>query len=400
MTTRPRIVLFGPFDRHNLGDLLFAQVLRALLPKRDLSYAGLARRDLRTFGGVATQPLSELIQDQAPLHLIHAGGETLSCEAWEAAAMLLSPEDARAAAARYGMAPPAEQKRWAQIQIGIDLRAPYVLPKYLFQRPDVFVHNAVGGVVLAERDPDFQTEVAASLNSADFVGVRDQISHATLARLGIEAVLMPDAAVMVQTLFGPRIALHAQPGEVERVRSACAAGYIAAQFSLDFADDGTLRALAATLDQLHLQTGFTIVLFRAGAAPLHDDLAMYRTLAARMHHKPLIFESLQVWDICAVIAHSRLFCGSSLHGRIVALAYGLPRVSVLPPTFIPGYVSKIAAMIETWEPDQRATLTEVNGLEQAAQFALALALASQQALAANLCAHYQAGFKQWHALLE
>ena len=185
-----------------------------------------------------------------------------------------------------------------------------------------------------------------------------------------------------------------------RVRTACAAGYIASQFSLDFADDATQRALAAELDQLHLQTGFTIVLLRAGAAPLHDDLALYRSLAARMHHKPLIFESLQVWDICALIAHSRLFCGSSLHGRIVALAYGLPRVSVLPPPLVPGQASKIAAMIETWEPNHRATLTEVNGLAQAAQLALALAPASQQALAANLCAHYQAGFKQWHALLE
>ncbi|MDP1682486.1 MAG: polysaccharide pyruvyl transferase family protein [Burkholderiales bacterium] len=400
MTSRPRIVLFGPFDRHNLGDLLFAQVLRALLPKRELGYAGLARRDLRAFGGVKTQPLSELIQDQAPLHLIHAGGETLSCEAWEAAAMLLPPEDARAATARYGMATLTEQNRWAKTQIGVDLRAPYVLPKHLFRQPGVFVHNAVGGVALAERDPDFQTEVAASLRSADFVGVRDHLSHATLARLGIAAVLMPDAVVMVQTLFGARIDLHAQTGEVARARAACAAGYIAAQFSLDFADDATQRALAAALDQLHLQTGFTIVLFRAGAAPLHDDLAMYRALAARMHHTPLIFESIQLWEICALIAHSRLFCGSSLHGRIVALAYGLPRASVLPPPLVPGQASKIAAMIKTWEPDHRATLTQVNGLAHAAQIALALAPANQQALAASLCAHYQAGFRQWQALLE
>lgn len=400
MTSRPRIVLFGPFDRHNLGDLLFAQVLRALLPKRELGYAGLARRDLRAFGGVATQALSDLIQDQAPLNLIHAGGETLSCEAWEAAAMLLPPEDARAAAARYGMATPVEQIHWAKTQIGIDLRAPYVLPKHLFHRPGVFVHNAVGGAALAERDSDFQTEVAASLNSADFVGVRDHLSHATLARLGIAAVLMPDAAVMVQNLFGARIELHAQTGEVERVRTACAGGYIAAQFSLDFADDATQRALAAALDQLHLQTGFTIVLFRAGAAPFHDDLAMYRTLAVRMHHTPLIFESIQLWEICALIAHCRLFCGSSLHGRVVALAYGLPRVSVLPPPLVPGQTSKIAAMIETWEPDHRATLAEVNGLAHAAQIALALVPANQQALAASLCAHYQAGFRQWHALLE
>ncbi|MBE0547855.1 MAG: polysaccharide pyruvyl transferase family protein, partial [Rubrivivax sp.] len=36
------IILFGAFDRHNLGDLLFPHIAAALLPGRTLVYAGLA----------------------------------------------------------------------------------------------------------------------------------------------------------------------------------------------------------------------------------------------------------------------------------------------------------------------------------------------------------------------
>ena len=45
------VILFGAFDRHNFGDLLFPHVAAALLPGRDLRFAGLAERDLRGCGG-------------------------------------------------------------------------------------------------------------------------------------------------------------------------------------------------------------------------------------------------------------------------------------------------------------------------------------------------------------
>ena len=40
-------ILFGAFDRHNFGDLLFPHVAAALLPGRKLAFAGLAERDPR-----------------------------------------------------------------------------------------------------------------------------------------------------------------------------------------------------------------------------------------------------------------------------------------------------------------------------------------------------------------
>ena len=51
MNIQPPLVLFGAFDRHNFGDLLFPHLMTALLPGRDFQFAGLAARDLRAFGG-------------------------------------------------------------------------------------------------------------------------------------------------------------------------------------------------------------------------------------------------------------------------------------------------------------------------------------------------------------
>ncbi|MDI3515584.1 MAG: hypothetical protein PWP40_2813, partial [Rhodocyclaceae bacterium] len=46
---RPPLILFGAFDRHNLGDLLLGRIAAALAarfaPGRPLRWAGLAARD-------------------------------------------------------------------------------------------------------------------------------------------------------------------------------------------------------------------------------------------------------------------------------------------------------------------------------------------------------------------
>jgi len=53
-------VIFGAFDRHNLGDLLFAHVVAALLPGQDLVFAGIADRDLTAWGGHRVEALARL----------------------------------------------------------------------------------------------------------------------------------------------------------------------------------------------------------------------------------------------------------------------------------------------------------------------------------------------------
>src|SRR5690606_16111684 len=139
-------------------------------------------------------------------------------------------------------------------------------------------------------------------------------------------------------------------GEVAGIVRAFPRGYLAVQFSADFGDDATLAAIAAQLDLAAAATGLGVALFRAGAAPWHDDLDVLRRVAARARAAAVrVFESLDVWDICALVAASSGYCGSSLHGRIVATAFALPRVTLHHPSrdARPG---KHAAYAATWEP--------------------------------------------------
>ncbi|MHB0973255.1 MAG: polysaccharide pyruvyl transferase family protein [Thiobacillus sp.] len=393
----PPLVLFGAFDRHNFGDLLFPHLMTALLPGRAFEFAGLAERDLRAFGGYRVSALAAR-QGPRPAHLIHVGGELLTCNAWQAAVMLLEPAVAAAAVARYDDDPVAAAD-WAARQLGTARSLPYVAGRDAAALSGRLIFNAVGGVEWTLLSGAQRAEARAALRQADWLSVRDHVTRDALRREGIEAALCPDPAVMVADCFGEVIRRRQRQGAVKALLEACPQGYLACQFSADFGDDATLDVLAQGLFRASAEAGLGLVLFRAGSAPWHDDPELYGKVQRRLPPGTVrVFPSLHLWDICALIAASRGAVGSSLHGRIVALAHGLPRVSLIPPQQ-GARPLKTAAFAETWEPDTLPRSVTVDGVEQAVMRALAVPAEGLRENAASLRERYLQSQAQWTGLL-
>jgi hypothetical protein len=390
---RPPLVLHAACDRHNLGDLLFPHVAAALLPARAVVVAGLAARDLRAHGGHAVVALRPWLGARRgpPAQLLHAGGETLTCTAWQAAVMLLPADEAPATIA-YFEAHPHERDAWVRQVLGTSAAAPYVVsPRELPGLAGVR-HAGVGGVRLDAADAALRTEVLSGLAAADAVGVRDERTLSHLAAAGISARLMPDPAAMVAGLFGDRIRAAARRGDARRMREAFPQGFLAVQFSADFGDDATLRTIAAQLDRVAARDRCGVVLLRAGAAPWHDDLGTLQRVAAWMRPgTACVAGSLDVWDLCALVAGSRGFCGSSLHGRILAMAFALPRISLRPPSSAAD-TGKQAAYAATWEVAGMPGVVEPGDIAAAMAQAAAVPEPARRRAAAEWAARYREAF--------
>ena len=394
---RTPLVLFGAFDRHNFGDLLFPHLMMALLPGQTFALAGLAERDLTAFGGHRVKALANWT-DARPAHLIHVGGELLTCSAWQAAVMLLDPAAAVGAVARYGSDSEAAA-RWAAGELGVGQAMPYVAGGNVPAARGRVIFNAVGGVEWPLLTAAQKHEVKIALRQADWVSVRDHLTQAALQAEGITVPLCPDPAVMVAECCGDVILRHRDHGEVKRIREFFPQGYLACQFSADFADDASLDALARGFSRVAAATGLGLVLFCAGTAPWHDDPRLYENVQRRLRPGVMrIFRSLQLWDICALIAASRGVVCSSLHGRIVALAYGLPRVSLIPPQQ-DARPDKRAAFAETWEPDALPRGIAARQVEAAVMQALAVSPRVLRENAAHLRAGYLASQGQWTGMV-
>ncbi len=385
------VILFGAFDRHNFGDLLFPHVAATMLGERKLVFAGLASRDLRACGGHQVQAIAQIAKEwgERPVDIMHAGGELLTCTAWEAAVMLLEPAQARQVIARFD-AHSEGTMQWAREELGLAGHAPYTVPRSLFPCARHIIYNGVGGVDFDACEPAMQAEVLSNLNAADAVGVRDRRTQVLLHAGGVDTRLLPDPAVMTAELFGTEIRRRAQEGEVAQLLSAFPHGYVAVQFNTSFDDDEILGELATQFDDLAREQG--VVLFRAGTAPWHDELKCYRRLAACMRSPHVrIFTSVHLWEICALIASSRAYCGSSLHGRIVAMAFGMPRINLMHPVQS-GRLTKQDAFAAAWEEQGMATTVDVWETARGIRQAMAVDRMRLEEKAGELAAAYRAGF--------
>lgn len=83
----------------------------------------------------------------------------------------------------------------------------------------------------------------------------DHVTQEALRAEGLDFPLCPDPAVMVAECFGDVIGQHLQQGAVYAMRDAFPRGYLACQFSADFADDASLDAQAQGLSRAAAATG-------------------------------------------------------------------------------------------------------------------------------------------------
>lgn len=333
-----------------------------------------------------------------PQRLVHVGGELLTCDAWEAAVMLSSAQGAKSIADEHAvwLRHPVQ---WAQAHLGVSIRTPYVLSRALFPAARRVLFNAIGGVDLDRRASAVRADVIDALRIAHDVTVRDSLTHGKLRAEGVSTRLLPDPAVMVEALFGEDIRRRAAAEPVSSIRDACPDGYIAVQFSADFGDDRTLDEIAAQLDVAAASQGLGIAFFSAGIAPWHDDLGLYERIRRRMLARSVhIMPSPNIWDICGLIEGSEVYCGSSLHGRIVAAAFALPRINVRHPART-GSHSKQNAFAHTWEGTDIPAEVDVSRIAQGIQDALQMERALLRRIAGRLVTEYLAGFERVRALL-
>ena len=286
-----------------------AEVHAALLNATGLSrpiFADLLAADMTSVGGRQVVAVGSLFKEDRVTNLIHIGGEVLGLSLDGALSMLAAGAE-QAAAVTQQMQP-----------AGTD-RSGYLLPKRLFKNPGAFITNAVGGRLTGSD--------AKTLEVFDFASSRNVVPGMRL---------VPDSVVLLRHLLDHRVQERAHAPAQQAVHHAMQKrGYWAVQVNEATASQhGLVPQLAAQLCAAvaHQDVGF--VLFRAGTAPGHDSLDRLHQLKRAMRlsgcseQRPIkVHEDVHIFGICALIAKAELLVATSLHCRIVAVNYHVPRVT-------------------------------------------------------------------------
>jgi hypothetical protein len=284
-------VIFGAMGRHNFGDMLMPHVIEKMLPNINFTVADLIASDMTEYGGHKVESISSFFDCEEPVNVIHGGGDTGTCGMVDALKML--------SAKNY-------DKRYDDILIG------YVLSKSVFKNAGKFITNSIGAV------SDYSAPI---LSEFDYTSCRD------LKSCGYGGAHVPDCAVMVRELFDDKIQSH----------NIYNFDYIAVQMNAKFIKKNQ-REVEERISKLVKETRLPIVFFCAGTAPWHDSLEVYKD----KFPNHIYCDDFNIWSICNVIANAKMYVGTSLHARIIAMLYDVPRVSLED-------LDKVKFFIDEWD---------------------------------------------------
>ncbi len=351
MTDRVNVIAYGAYDRHNYGDLLFAIVLKRYLEadgRFSVLVAATKKSDLSSYGALPTMPLKKALdatRQQPKTMLIVAGGECLTAQ-WESIIGYLAPQ-----AIYYPIkASPYLIGHKAFIRLSrLFTSIPSDIPLVLGERdlPGYKVmYNSVGGNEISRKKPLIHDAIKRNLKDCTYISVRDRETSAELDKLGVEHNLVPDSAILISDIF---------PQQVDPTEP----GHIVFHIS-DHHAKRRIEAIAQQLTELNVNTGLKIALLTIGKAPGHSDDGPLDKLQSLLgDDRCYRVDSGNIDDIIRCIATSKLYCGTSLHGAITALAYAVPQIALLPQRVV-----KLSSFLETWVPKQSCGFAEVPQISQ------------------------------------
>lgn len=363
--------ILGPFDRYNYGDLLFPLVLRAKLDSLGLgsSFYGLVCSDLSDYGAVKTHSITDLYEDiSAGDKVIIAGGESL-CTSWaDLYSYISGPFDliygnrlAKAVDRRLGVF-----SRLARSLCGGKSEYPFVLSSGDISSPVKVGFNAVGGAALASWPEKKISRFVRQLKSAQKIGVRDTSTKTSLVKASpdLDVELVPDSAILMERMFSDIL----DPVKV-RETYKLPSQYVYFQVGNEKFND--LEVIYSELKQLADSTGYAIVLCAIGHALGHEDLKPLKSL----HEKSLaegrrdfifIQDRLNVYDLMCLIKESSLYIGTSLHGVITSMSFGVPHVALNRG------ITKVGEYLKAWGVESLNVQCSENEIFESANNALSV----------------------------
>jgi len=354
------VALVGAFERDNFGDLLFLLVTERLLAPWPTVALGLLSADLSKQCDrqiISTSSWFQVSQNCLPRAIVFAGGETLTCDidaAMRYSADMVScrqgGDDHIAAVYRLmcplgGRLPYVDGSQW---RIDEDKRLVRL------------AYNSIGGAALDKSyNASIRDDIELALTDVDYLSVRDGYTQYLLSeRLGIKAECHPDVVTLVSECCMEEIAkgkrgLEDVLGKLEK--------YILFQASDAYIENAGVPDICDVLAESSKVLSSSVMLQPAGLAQGHDSIDKLAAIRGGLYGRGMsadsvyLHENRSVWAQVAAIANAACFVGTSLHGRIVSMSFGVPRVSLKQK-------AKIGAYVKTWDIEGLPFDVELNGL--------------------------------------
>ncbi len=352
-----KLYILAPNDRFNYGDLLFPHILKFYFKDivDELVFCSTTDSDLSKFGGIPTHGFQVLYKakDTNQNYLIVAGGDSL-CISWMQVLSFVDRKIDWFTAIDHKLHTHFFFKTYTRLKYRYKTFFPFSIGKNELRNFSKVMYNSLGGSMLeCDRSLLNNPNVIEVLRNVDYLSLRDAQTSEMLNSKDIENVVVPDSAILMSNVFSEELLVKNLSVNIDRFPNR---KYLFFQTNLRFLN---LDSYVALIEKVIDKYQMGVCLCPIGTAFGHsDDIALakiYSLLKCKDH--VFLVNSPSIYDIMWLIKHAALYVGTSLHGTITALSFGVPFVAHGP--------IKLKNYLETWCTENQSLFTEEKDLESA-----------------------------------
>lgn len=300
------ILTIGAYERDNLGDLLFFIIFEKALKNFNcnLVAGSIIFSDMRKLLGRFVYPYDQLLNDHKWDAVLVLGGEIGRCSIPMAIRISLGTSN---------------QINLKEFENSVNNYLAYLpdTKKYEKNKNTLFMINSVGGFSKM-KDNKINEEIKDILLSADKISVRTKPTQDYLNSIDVKNELVPDV-VHVLPLYYPKKEIHKEE-------------YFLFQMNINRMRFYSVENISKQLCRVIQKYRCKIYLFMAGTVKFHDNPDLYMELKESINNTLKgdwveVISERNPLKLVEWISNSKLWMGSSLHGRIISIAYSIPRIS-------------------------------------------------------------------------
>jgi len=355
-----KIVVLGAFDRYNYGDLLFPviieQQLKTYRPDLDIAYFGIVESNLSEWGGKPTQDITAFYAQcesgEKRVNVIIAGGEAVAVT-WHSLLVALNKKYHLIRRYQHHLEKFVDLNQLGRKLLKGKTTLPFVMNNSDFKNVDHVIFNSLGGSEIPESTFKKVKDLKAKLQQVDYFSVRDRATQQNLANQQVTTQLFPDSAVLMSKFYPVEVLRDRYVSEEVKAYVAQQQGnYLFFQVNKNHAKQNE-EIIAEQLNKIYQYDQTAICLCPIGTASNHHDDEALRRIQPHLKVDGHLFGQVSIWDVMYLIASSKCYVGTSLHGAITAMSFAVPYIGLR--------VKKLDSYLATWG------VKELNGVVQLPQ---------------------------------
>lgn len=309
-----KVLTIGAYERDNFGDLLFFILTKSYLKKAIVIPSSIKYSNMNKLMSETVLPYDTLLSKYIWDAIVVVGGEVGGVDTDSALNMSLSGK-LREIFINGDKNTKSKIKKF--LCCGEETNA-YLpdLDKYERNKETPLILSSVG--LSFGSSENVNNSIRKSVERSKTTIVRDPISYKKYSRFSKNVFIEPDIAHTLSIKFPMKEPEHP---------------YIVFQMSESLISESSQDKVSKILHKIIKTFDMPILLVAAGTAVGHDSITKYKKMADSINglllNSPVkVSHERDPLKIVELIARSKLWIGSSLHGRIVSIAYGVPRISL------------------------------------------------------------------------